>query len=66
MADQRVSTIFKLPREVQDKMKGMTPDIEAARKAIATMKELGMDTKELEDRLDWAEKVRATLLREFT
>jgi hypothetical protein len=43
----------------------MTPDIDAAKKAMATMKELGMDTKELEERLAWAEKVRTTLLREF-
>jgi hypothetical protein len=66
MADQRVNPLFKLPKEVQDRLKALEPDITQARKILETMKGLGMDTKELEERLDWSEKVKLTLLKEFT
>lgn len=57
--------LFKLPKEVTDRLKTQEPDIVKARKMIETMKALGMDTKEMEEKLDWAEKVRTTLLKEF-
>jgi len=57
--------LFKLPADVSQKLRDQAADIEKAKKAIAIIKQLGMDTKELEDKIAWSESVRATLLREF-
>jgi len=65
MAAPKEAPLFKLPPEMTSRLTGLQSDIDKSRKAIAVMKELGMDTRELEDKLTWAETVRKTLLREF-
>ena len=65
MVDKKVEPLFKLPADITRKLTAQENDIEKARKALATMKELGMDTKDLEEKLDWAAKVRETLIKEF-
>ena len=65
MAAPKEAPLFKLPTEMTSRLTGLQSDIDKSKKAIAVMKELGMDTKELEDKLTWAENVRKTLLREF-
>jgi len=65
MAAPRTDQAIKLPPEMTTRLTGMQPDIDRAKKALAVMKELGMDTKELEDKLLWAENVKKTLLKEF-
>ena len=65
MANPKVEPLFKLPPDVQKRLTDQKTDIDKARRAIEVMKSLGMDTKELEDKIDWAAKVRETLLKEF-
>lgn len=66
MADKKPNQLFTLPKEMQDRMKGAAVDFEKAQKAIEVMKTLGMDVRELQDKLEWAKGVRETLLKEFT
>jgi len=65
MAAPKEQPLFTLPKEVQAKLVAQETDIAKARKAIEVMKSLGMDVKDIEDKLAWADNVRATLLKEF-
>ncbi len=65
MVEKKLEPLFRLPAETTRKLVAQESDIEKARKALATMKELGMDTTDLEEKLNWAAKVRETLIKEF-
>jgi hypothetical protein len=66
MAEEKAAPIVKLPPEVQARLGNLKKEIEGARRGIEALKNMGMDTRALEDRLEWAEGVRKTLLNEFT
>lgn len=57
---------IKLPPKVATELQDLRGTVAQARHDISVMKKLGMDTKMLEDKLDWAEKARETMLKEFT
>jgi len=57
--------IVKLSPEHKDKMIRAEDDIERVLHAVGVLKELGMDTKELEEKMNWVKKTREILLREF-
>ena len=65
MAAPKTPPTFTLPKEMLDRMAKGKEDMDKAQKAIDVMKSLGMDVKELQDKLDWAKSVRETLLKEF-
>lgn len=65
MAEPKVTPLFTLPKEVVVRMAAMESDMTKAKKALQVMKDLGMDTKDLEEKLTWADRVRTTLLKEF-
>jgi len=65
MPEKKLEPLFRLPAETTRRLTAQEDELAKARKALATMKELGMDTTELENKLEWAENVRKTLLREF-
>lgn len=66
MAQEKKKNRFIMPPEMTERLKSTTPDIEKAEHAIETLKGVGMDVSELEDKLDWIKNLKATLLREFT
>lgn len=66
MAEEKDVPVLKLPPEVKARLGNMEKDISGARKGIAALKHMGMETRALEDRLEWAEGVRRTLLKEFS
>ncbi len=67
MAEKKLPrTPIKLPKSIADKLRAQAPDIEGARHGLEVLKGLGMDTKDVEAKLNWAEEVRTTLLKEFT
>lgn len=66
MAEEKAAPIVKLPDEVKVRLNKMDTEVAAARRAIAALKKMGMETRALEDRLEWAEGVRKTLLSEFS
>ena len=65
MAEEKGPPVVKLPEETRVKLGTMERDIAGARRGIAALKNMGMETRALEDRLEWAEGVRKTLLKEF-
>uniref|UniRef100_A0A6H1ZNV6 Uncharacterized protein n=1 Tax=viral metagenome TaxID=1070528 RepID=A0A6H1ZNV6_9ZZZZ len=66
MAVPKTEPLFKLPEDMKKRMETANVDMDKAQKAIDTMKSLGMDVKEMQEKLDWAKQVRETLLKEFT
>lgn len=65
MPDNSPNDLFKLSPDIRQKLEDMVKDIEAAKSAIQTLQKLGIDTRVLEDKLNWAAEVRETLLKEF-
>lgn len=66
MVEEKLEPVLKLPAEMKERLETMKGDVRRARHGIKVMKELGVDTTEIEEKLEWADKVRATLLTEFT
>lgn len=65
MPEAKEPSILKLPIEMKTRLHTMEKEINGARRAIESLKKMGMETRVLEDRLDWATEVRKTLLAEF-
>ena len=65
MATNDNAGLFKLPKEVSTRLTDLKGDIDKAEKAIGVLRSLGMDTKDIEDKLAWSKQVRETLLKEF-
>jgi hypothetical protein len=55
----------KLPADIKQQLEEQGPFVETAKKQIQTLKKLGIDTKQMEEKLEWAEEARKTLLSEF-
>ncbi len=67
MAEEKPPTErVKLPAAMVKDLKMQEVGVVRARKDIATLKKLGLETKELEEKLEWAEAARKTLLKEFS
>jgi hypothetical protein len=54
-----------LPADIKQQLEEQGPFVETAKKQIQTLKKLGIDTKQMEEKLEWAEEARKTLLSEF-
>ena len=66
MAERKIRRAFKMPPEMKTELESAGDDIEKAEHALKVMKELGMDTTEIEGKLTWAKSARETMLREFS
>ncbi len=67
MADtSNTAPLVKLPAEAVQKIRDMQVDIDKAKRAIEALRDLGLVTKDLEDKLAWAEKARDVLLKQFS
>lgn len=56
----------KLTPEMKNRLETMQDDIDKAKEALTMMKRHGMDTKALEEKLEWAKSVKDDLLKEFS
>jgi len=56
---------LKLSPEMKARLGLMQEDINKARHAIEVLKSLGMETAAIEEKLEWSDQVRKTLLTEF-
>jgi len=65
MPEKEPPPLVKLPAEIKTQLEGLEATVKRARRDIETMRKLGMDVKPLEDKLEWAESARKTLLSEF-
>lgn len=66
MAQNKKPKSITLPPEMKDHLESLGSDIEKSEASIEVLQRLGMDTKAIEEKLDWAKDVRKTLLSEFT
>jgi hypothetical protein len=64
--EEKAPDRIKLPPKVAKELRDQEVSVVRARKDIQTLKSLGLVTKDLEDKLEWAEEARKTLLKEFT
>lgn len=65
MAERPKRPVLRLPPEMRKDLETAREDVDRAKHAIEVLKKLGMDTTELEAKLEWAETARTTLLKEF-
>lgn len=65
MPNKKLKPLISLAPEVRQRIEDMQVDIESAEHNIGLMKELGFETKDIQDKLTWAKKAREILLREF-
>lgn len=65
MAEEKKGDVLALPPEMRSRLENMRAEIKKARHGIKTMKDMGMDVSDIESKLEWAENVRSTLLKEF-
>jgi Holliday junction resolvasome RuvABC DNA-binding subunit len=56
---------FNLDQASIDRIKQNQSTLQEARSKVEALKKLGMDMKEIEDRLNWAQQASDTLLKEF-
>jgi len=56
---------IKLSAEDKKKLEALQVDIERGEKAIKALKELDIDVKSMEEKIEWAKKAREVLLTEF-
>ena len=56
---------FKLPEDVRTRLANLEEDVAKTKAAIETLKKIGIDVTEIEEKLKWAEETRQILLKEF-
>lgn len=66
MAKENLTPIVKLPPDMKAQLQDIEGELKRAESAIQVLKDLGMDTRSIEEKLEWARHVRATLLKEFS
>lgn len=65
MAEKKIEPVVKLPTEMTKKLMEAEDDIDRAAKGLEVLEKLGMETRELREKLEWSRTVRETLLKEF-
>lgn len=57
--------IIRLSAEEKKKLDALAVDIKRGEKAVAALREMGVDVKDIEEKIEWAKTARAILLKEF-
>lgn len=65
MAKKIETPAIKLTVEDKKKLLALQVDIERGEKAVKALKELDVDVKSIEEKIEWAKKAREVLLTEF-
>ena len=66
MAKKPEGPVIKLSAADIKKLEALQVDIERGEKAVKALKELDIDVKGIEEKIEWAKKAREVLLTEFT
>jgi len=66
MAAKKVMPVIELTPAMKKRLEDSKADIERAKASVKILKGLDMDTKDMDEKIVWAEQVRDTLLKEFT
>lgn len=65
MGVKKAAPAIKLTAEDKKKLEALQVDIERGEKAVAALKEMGVEVKDIEEKIEWAKKARTVLLTEF-
>ncbi len=65
MGLEKVNGVLKLTADTKKRLLAGEKDIKTINHSVKVLKELGLDVSEIASKVEWAEKVRATLLKEF-
>jgi len=65
MAKKIEAPVIRLSAEDKKKLEALQTDIERSEKAVVALKELDIDVKSIEEKIEWAKKAREVLLTEF-
>jgi len=66
MVKKDIKPLVELSLDDKKRLLDLDKDIERGDKAIAALKELGINVTEIEGKLTWAKKAREVLLKDFT
>lgn len=66
MVERFIPPLFQMPDAMKKQLTDLKTQIGQAQASIAALKKIGMDTSMIEDKLDWAEEARKTLLNTFS
>ncbi len=66
MAEKKIPEGFKMPVEMEKHLRDLTDQLSTARVSLEALKKIGMDVSMIEEKLEWAEETRRTLLSTFT
>jgi len=66
MVTKKVMPIIALTPAMKKRLEDSKADIETAEASVKILKDLGMDTKDMDEKIAWSKQVRETLLKEFT
>jgi len=66
MVAKKVMPVIELTPAMKRRLEDSKVDIEAAEKWTKILKDVGMETKDMDEKIAWSKQVRETLLKEFT
>lgn len=66
MVKKPVEVNIKLSEEDKKMLTDLDIDIQKAKKAVLLLKEMGVDTTSIDDKIAYSEKARTILLKDFT
>jgi len=66
MVAKKVMPIIALTPAMKKRLEDSKADIDNAEASVKILKDLGMDTKDMDEKIAWSKQVRETLLKEFT
>ena len=65
MVAKKVMPIIALTPAMKKRLEDSKADIDTAEASVKILKDLGMDTKDMDEKIAWSKQVRETLLKEF-
>ena len=65
MAVKKVMPVIVLTPAMKKRLEESKADIEAAEASVKILKDIGIDTKDMDEKIAWSKTVRETLLKEF-
>jgi len=65
MAQKKIVPVIELTPEMKKRLETSKVDIERAEASVKVLKDLGVDTKDMDEKIKWSKQVQETLLKEF-
>ena len=65
MAERIIPPLFQMPEAMKKQLIDLQTQITSARASVEALRKIGMDVSMIEEKLEWAEETRKTLLTTF-